>query len=134
MTNLLAQADALKEISTGVIKQCQPSGFNAPSVSRLIDALFLNASAMFNTLRPDADEDSIQEMVSNSVVEDLLEQLYFLDTSENQVDCLHEVANMNLRLLKAFEFTQNKIDQIPLEARSEEDENILRLVKAILQK
>lgn len=134
MTNLLAQADALKEISTSVIKQCQPSGFDSSSVSKLIDALFLNATAMFENLQPGIDAASIQKMVRKSVVDGLLEQLYFFDTSENQIACLRELATINLQLNAAFEFVKKENDATPIYDRSEEDENILRLVNAIVQK
>jgi hypothetical protein len=121
----------MKTISTEIIQLCEP-GFDMVKMNELIDNLFTNARARAQELESNLDKSALQIVADKFVVNQLLNQLYFLDTSEVQIACLKQISLQNENLHDAFEFVQSQNNYIPVDARSEEDEKIQRFLKAIL--
>ncbi|MBU3583005.1 hypothetical protein ICN41_03265 [Polynucleobacter sp. 15G-AUS-farblos] len=121
----------MKSISIEIIQLCKP-GFDMAKMNELIEALFTNARTRAQELTTDLDKDALQMIADKLVVNQLLNQLYFLDTSEVQIACLHQISQQNANLRDAFEFVQAQNNYIPVDNRSEEDEKIQRFLKAIL--
>jgi len=123
----------MKTISTEIIQLCEP-GFDMAKMNELIEALFTNARASAIELTSNLDKSALQIVADKLVVNQLLNQLYFLDTSENQITSLNQISLQNANLRDAFEFVQAQNNYIPLDNRSEEDEKIQRFLNAILTK
>ncbi|MBU3626899.1 hypothetical protein ICN48_11735 [Polynucleobacter sp. JS-Safj-400b-B2] len=121
----------MKTISTEIIQLCEP-GFDMVKMNELIETLFTNAKACAQELTSNLDKSALQIVADKQVVNQLLNQLYFLDTSEVQIACLHQISLQNADLRDAFEFVQAQNNYIPVDDRSEEDEKIQRLLNAIL--
>jgi len=122
---------SMKTISTEIIQLCEP-GFDTTKMNELIDNLFTNARACAQELTSNLDKSALQIVADKLVVNLLLNQLYFLDTSEVQIACLKQISLQNENLHDAFEFVQSQNNYIPVDARSEEDEKIQRFLNAIL--
>jgi hypothetical protein len=131
MLNISLIENNIKTVSTDIIQLCQP-GFDISKMDGLIDTLFVNASALAKERMPNLDENDLRMISDKLVVNSLLNQLYFLDTSEVQVSCLHQIVQKNSAIRNAFEFIQTQNNYIPVADRSEEDEKIQRFVNAIL--
>jgi len=121
----------MKTISTEIIQLCKP-GFDMVKMNELIDNLFTNAKARAQELESNLDKSALQIVADKFVVNQLLNQLYFLDTSEVQIACLKQISLQNENLHDAFEFVQSQNNYIPVDVRSEEDEKIQRFLNAIL--
>jgi hypothetical protein len=121
----------MKNISTEIIQLCVP-GFDMDKMNELIETLFTNARACAQELISNLDKSALQIAADKLVVNQLLNQLYFLDTSEVQIACLNQISLQNADLRDAFEFVQAQNNYIPVDDRSEEDEKIQRLLNAIL--
>lgn len=121
----------IKNISTEIIQLCQP-GLDMDKVNGLIDSLFTNAKTLAKERMPNVDDSDLQMIADQLAVNSLLNQLYFLDTSEIQISCLHQMAQKNATIRNAFECIQTQNNNIPVENRSEEVEKIQRFVNAIL--
>ena len=132
MKNSPSSEDAIKTLSAEVIHHCQP-GFDMNEMNGLVDSLFTNAKALAKEDAPDVDQAASHMIADKLVVNSLINQLYFLDTSEVQVFCLRQIASQNETLRNAFEFIQAQNNYIPVEDRSEEDEKIQGFVNAILK-
>jgi len=122
---------SMKTISTEIIQLCKP-GFDMVKMNELIDNLFTNARGRAQELESNLDKSALQIVADKFVVNQLLNQLYFLDTSEVQIACLKQISLQNENLRDAFEFVQSQNNYIPLENRSEEDEKIQGFLNAIL--
>jgi hypothetical protein len=122
---------SMKTISTEIIQLCKP-GFDMVKMNELIDNLFTNARGRAQELESNLDKSALQIVADKFVVNQLLNQLYFLDTSEVQIACLKQISLQNENLHDAFEFVQSQNNYIPVDARSEEDEKIQRFLNAIL--
>jgi hypothetical protein len=122
---------SMKTISTEIIQLCEP-GFDTTKMNELIDNLFTNARACAQELTSNLDKSALQIVADKLVVNQLLNQLYFLDTSEVQIACLTQISLQNENLRDAFEFVQSQNNYIPVNNRSEEDEKIQRFLNAIL--
>jgi hypothetical protein len=122
---------SMKTISTEIIQLCDP-GFETAKMNELIDSLFTNARACAQELTSNLDKSALQIVADKLVVNQLLNQLYFLDTSEVQIACLKQISLQNENLRDAFEFVQSQNNYIPVNNRSEEDEKIQRFLNAIL--
>jgi len=122
---------SMKTISTEIIQLCEP-GFDTTKMNELIDNLFTNARACAQELTSNLDKSALQIVADKLVVNQLLNQLYFLDTSEVQIACLKQISLQNENLRDAFEFVQSQNNYIPVNNRSEEDEKIQRFLNAIL--
>ena len=122
---------SMKTISTEIIQLCE-LGFDTAKMNELIDKLFTNARARAQELESNLDKSALQIVADKFVVNQLLNQLYFLDTSEVQIACLKQISLQNENLRDAFEFVQSQNNYIPLENRSEEDEKIQGFLNAIL--
>lgn len=122
---------SMKTISTEIIQLCEP-GFDTTKMNELIDNLFTNARACAQELTSNLDKSALQIVADKLVVNLLLNQLYFLDTSEVQIACLKQISLQNENLRDAFEFVQSQNNYIPVNNRSEEDEKIQRFLNAIL--
>jgi hypothetical protein len=107
-------------------------GFDMDKMNELIETLFTNARACAQELISNLDKSALQIAADKLVVNQLLNQLYFLDTSEVQIACLNQISLQNADLRDAFEFVQAQNNYIPVDDRSEEDEKIQRLLNAIL--
>ncbi|MEI7532692.1 MAG: hypothetical protein WCK52_12260, partial [Betaproteobacteria bacterium] len=107
-------------------------GFDTAKMNELIDKLFTNARARAQELESNLDKSALQIVADKFVVNQLLNQLYFLDTSEVQIACLKQISLQNENLRDAFEFVQSQNNYIPVNDRSEEDEKIQRFLNAIL--
>ncbi len=123
---------SMKTFSTEIIQLCEP-GFDMAKMNELIQALFANAKACAQELTSNLAESALQIVADKLVVSELLNQLYFLDTSETQIACLHQISLHNTNLRNAFEFVQAQNNYIPVDNRSEEDEKIQRFLNAILE-
>ena len=121
----------MKTISTEIIQLCVP-GFDMAKMNELIETLFTNARACAQELTSSLDKSALQIAADKLIVNQLLNQLYFLDTSEVQIACLNQISLQNTHLRDAFEFIQAQNNYIPVDARSEEDEKIQRFLNAIL--
>jgi len=121
----------MKTISTEIIQLCEP-GFDMVKMNELIETLFINARACAQELTSNLDKSTLQIVADKLVVNQLLNQLYFLDTSEVQIACLKQISLQNENLRDAFEFVQSQNNYIPVENRSEEDEKIQGFLNAIL--
>ena len=121
----------MKTISTEIIQLCKP-GLDMVKMNELIDNLFTNARARAQELESNLDKSALQIVADKFVVNQLLNQLYFLDTSEVQIASLKQISLQNENLHDAFEFVQSQNNYIPVDARSEEDEKIQRFLNAIL--
>jgi len=121
----------MKTISTEIIQLCKP-GFDMVKMNELIDNLFTNARGRAQELESNLDKSALQIVADKFVVNQLLNQLYFLDTSEIQIACLKQISLQNENLRDAFEFVQSQNNYIPVNDRSEEDEKIQRFLNAIL--
>jgi hypothetical protein len=121
----------MKAISTEIIQLCEP-GFDTAKMNKLIDKLFTNARACTQELTSNLDKSALQIVADKLIVKQLLNQLYFLDTSEVQIACLKQILLQNENLRNAFEFVQSQNNYIPVYNRSEEDEKIQRFLNAIL--
>jgi len=121
----------MKTISTEIIQLCV-SGFDMAKMNELIETLFTNARACAQELTSNLDKSALQIVADKLVVNQLLNQLYFLDTSEVQIACLKQISLQNSNLRDAFEFVQAQNNYIPVNDRSEEDEKIQRFLNAIL--
>jgi hypothetical protein len=121
----------MKTISTEIIQLCEP-GFDTAKMNELIDNLFTNARARAQELESNLDKSALQIVADKFVVKQLLNQLYFLDTSKVQIACLKQISLQNENLRDAFEFVQSQNNYIPVYNRSEEDEKIQRFLNAIL--
>ena len=122
---------SMKTISTEIIQLCEP-GFDMTKMNTLIETLFTNARACAQELTSNLDKSALQIVADKLVVNQLLNQLYFLDTSEVQIACLNQISLQNANLRDAFEFVQAQNNYIPVNDRSEEDEKIQRFLNAIL--
>ena len=122
---------SMKTISTEIIQLCE-LGFDTAKMNELIDKLFTNARARAQELESNLDKSALQIVADKFVVNQLLNQLYFLDTSEVQIACLKQISLQNENLRDAFEFVQSQNNYIPVNDRSEEDEKIQRFLNAIL--
>jgi len=122
---------SMKTISTEIIQLCE-LGFDTAKMNELIDKLFTNARARAQELESNLDKSALQIVADKFVVNQLLNQLYFLDTSEIQIACLKQISLQNENLRDAFEFVQSQNNYIPVNDRSEEDEKIQRFLNAIL--
>jgi len=121
----------MKTISTEIIQLCKP-GFDMVKMNELIETLFINARACAQELTSHLDKSALQIVADKFVVNKLLNQLYFLDTSEVQIACLKQISLQNEHLRDAFEFVQAQNNYIPVDARSEEDEKIQGFLNVIL--
>ena len=121
----------MKTISTEIIQLCVP-GFDMAKMNELIENLFENARAHAQELTSNLDKSALQIVADKLVVNQLLNQLYFLDTSEVQIACLNQISLQNANLRDAFEFVQAQNNYIPVDDRSEGDEKIQRFLNAIL--
>ncbi|MBU3631308.1 hypothetical protein [Polynucleobacter sp. AP-Melu-500A-A1] len=121
----------MKTISTEIIQLCKP-GFDMVKMNELIETLFTNARASAQELTSNLDKSALQIVADKLVVNQLLNQLYFLDTSEVQIACLNQISLQNTNLRDAFKFVQAQNNYIPVDARSEEDEKNQRFLNAIL--
>jgi len=121
----------IKTISTEIIQLCEP-GFDIVKMNELIENLFTNARARAQELESNLDKSALQIVADKFVVNQLLNQLYFLDTSEVQISCLRQISHQNANLRDAFEFVQAQNNFIPVNNRSEEDEKIQRFLNTIL--
>lgn len=122
---------SMKTVSIEIIQLCVP-GFDMAKINALIESLFTNARACAQELTSNLDKSAIQIVADKLVVNQLLNQLYFLDTSEVQIACLNQISLQNSNLRDAFEFVQAQNNYIPVNDRSEEDEKIQRFLNAIL--
>ena len=116
----------MKTISTEIIQLCKP-GFDMVKMNELIDNLFTNARGRAQELESNLDKSALQIVADKFVVNQLLNQLYFLDTSEIQIACLKQISLQNENLRDAFEFVQSQNNYIPVNNRSEEDEKIKKI-------